>query len=143
MTVLDNKRVQECIPHRYPFLFVDKTISLDVEKKQIVCVKNVTINEPFFQGHFPGEPVMPGVIIVEALAQAGGVLVYELGARGLFALSSVRSAKFRRLVRPGDVLHLEVEAAHWSKRGGRLLGKAKVEGELAAEAEILLAFLPS
>ncbi len=139
--VIDYKKVRECLPHRYPFLFIDKAISLDLEKKKIVCVKNVTTNEPFFQGHFPDDPIMPGVLIVEALAQAGGVLVYELGTRGLFVLSSVKGAKFRRLVRPGDVLHLEVEAVHVTKRGGRMLGVAKVEGELAAEAEILFAFL--
>ena len=140
---LDIHRIQECLPHRYPFLLIDKAIDLDLEKKTIVGVKNVTFNEPFFQGHFPGEPIMPGVLITEALAQAGGVLVYELGIRGLFVLSSIKSVKFRRLVRPGDVLHLQVAALHATSRGGRMHGVAKVEGDVAAEAEILFAIKPS
>lgn len=135
------KRIKECLPHRYPFLFVDKVTHFDAEKKTITAQKNLTINEPFFQGHFPKEPIMPGVLIVEALAQAGGVLVYELGQRGLFVLSSLKNVKFRKLVVPGDVLTLDVVAEHISKRGGRMNGVATVDGVLAAEAEILFAFL--
>lgn len=138
----DIKRIMECLPHRYPFLLIDRVLEIDKEAKKLKAIKNVTFNELFFQGHFPGEPIMPGVMITEAIAQAGGILVYELGLRGLFVLSSLKGVKFRKLVTPGDVLLFDVEAVHVSKRGGRMKGVATVDGELAAEGEILFALLP-
>lgn len=140
--VPDIKRIMECLPHRYPFLLVDRVLELDKEAKTLKAVKNVTFNELFFQGHFPGEPIMPGVLITEAIAQAGGILVYELGLRGLFVLSSLKNVKFRRMVTPGDVLQFDVEAIHVSKRGGRMKGVAKVEDDMAAEEEIQFALFP-
>lgn len=140
--ILDYKRIIECLPHRYPFLLVDKVVELDLDKASIVGVKNVTINEPFFQGHFPEEPIMPGVLITEAIAQTGGILVYEMGMRGLFVLSTIKNVKFRKTVKPGDVLKITVNAIHVTKRGGKMQGVASVEGKMAAEGEITFALLP-
>ena len=139
---IDIKHIMELLPHRYPFLLVDRVLEVDLDGKRLKAVKNVTFNESFFQGHFPGEPIMPGVMITEAIAQAGGILVHEIGLRGLFVLSTLKNVKFRKLVTPGDVLSFDIEAVHISKRGGRLKGVAKVGDELAAEAEILFALLP-
>jgi len=138
---IDIETILKCLPHRYPFLLVDKVIEIDLEKDHIIAVKNVTFNEPFFQGHFPGKPIMPGVMILEALAQAGGVLMFEKGYPQLKVLASIRNAKFRKVVKPGDVLTLEVWAIHLSARGGKLKGEAKVDGELATEAEIVFGML--
>ena len=140
--LLDIKKIMEILPHRYPFLLVDKVLEIDSDTNTIVAVKNVTMNEDFFQGHFPGEPIMPGVLIVEALAQAGAILAYQTGIRGLFVLSSIKKVKFRRMVKPGDVLRLEVSCPRITKRGGRSFGCAKVDGELAAEVEIFYAIAP-
>ena len=134
---IDINEIMRRIPHRYPFLLVDRIAEINVEEGTILGIKNVSINEPFFQGHFPGEPIMPGVLIIEALAQAGGVLMYEKGYRGILVLASIRSAKFRRPVRPGDVLRLEAKALHLSSHGGKIQGIAKVGSETAAEGEIV------
>jgi 3-hydroxyacyl-[acyl-carrier-protein] dehydratase len=131
------KRIMEMLPHRFPFLLVDRVVAIDLEKNTIECIKNVTINESFFQGHFPGEPIMPGVLTIEALAQAGGILVYEKGYTELKVLSTVKMAKFRRSVVPGDQLRLCVEALHISSRGAKIKGKAFVGQSLACEAEIV------
>lgn len=139
---IDISMVLQKLPHRYPLLLVDKIIELDLEEETIVGIKNVTINEPFFQGHFPSEPIMPGVLIIEALAQTGGILMYEKGYTEIKVLASIKSAKFRRIVRPGDVLRMEVKATHLSKRGGKLYGVAMVDGEKAAEGEIIFSLLP-
>ena len=139
---IDICKVLQKLPHRYPLLLVDKIIELDLENDYIVGIKNVTINEPFFQGHFPSEPIMPGVLIIEALAQTGGILMYEKGYTDIKVLASIKSAKFRRLVRPGDVLRMEVKATHLSSRGGKLMGVALVEGEKAAEGEIVFSLMP-
>lgn len=134
---LDVKDVVKILPHRYPFLLVDKIIELDLEKGYIVGQKNVTINESFFQGHFPDAPIMPGVLILEALAQTGGVMVHLKAANNKIAvLLNVNNAKFRTPVRPGDVLLLKGEGIHFSSKGGRVKVTALVNDKIAVEAEI-------
>ena len=133
---LDINEILNCLPHRYPFLLVDRVTEIDLEAGRILGFKNVTYNEPFFQGHFPGNPIMPGVLIIEALAQIGGILMFEKGYPQLKVLSSIRNAKFRRPVRPGDVLTLEAWEIHLSARGGKVKGEARVNNEKAAEGEI-------
>ena len=139
-TIYDIRDIMAYLPHRYPFILVDRVVEIELDKR-IVCLKNVTINEPFFQGHFPGTPVMPGVLIVEALAQAGGVLVYasqsEENRQSLMYFMGIDKARFRKLVIPGDQLVLDVE---WTKRRGsvsKMFGRATVEGVLVAEAEVM------
>jgi len=126
------------LPHRFPFLLIDRVLEYAPEK-HIVALKNVTCNEQFFQGHFPDWKIMPGVLIIEALAQAGAVLLFNSipnPERMFVVLSKVDRAKFKRMVTPGDQLRLEVQ---WTRRKGRIFlmkGKALVEGEIAAECEI-------
>ena len=134
---MDIRRVMRLLPHRYPFLMVDRVIELDGEKR-VVGIKNVTINEPFFQGHYPGQPIMPGVMILEALAQISGILLgRRLEHTGKVAvLLSMDRVKMRRPVRPGDQMLLEAEALHVRSRTGHCSCRATVGGELAAEAEI-------
>jgi 3-hydroxyacyl-[acyl-carrier-protein] dehydratase len=140
--LLDIKKILEILPHRYPFLLVDKVLSVDLEKLTIVAQKNVTMNELFFQGHFPGAPIMPGVLILEALAQAGGILVHQKGCGGKIALFlSIYSAKFRSPVKPGDVLMLYGEGIILSAKGGRVKTKAMVGSKLAVEAEMGFALI--
>ena len=136
------KEIQEILPHRYPFLFVDKVIEIDLEIPSIIGQKNVTGNEPFFQGHWPGAPIMPGVIILEALAQAGGILVHEKGYTDKIAvLLNISNAKFRNPVYPGDILYLHVTGEHFSSIGGRVKAKAIINNDKpAVEAEISFAF---
>lgn len=136
MTVLSSAEIQRILPHRYPFLLVDRIVEL--EESRAVGIKSVTMNEPFFQGHFPGFPVMPGVLIVEALAQVGGVAVLRAPERSqripfLVGLDKVR---IRRQVVPGDVLRLQVDLDRFRGRAGRGHGRATVGDELAAEADI-------
>jgi 3-hydroxyacyl-[acyl-carrier-protein] dehydratase len=134
---LDIKRVMAALPHRYPMLLVDRVESLDPEKG-ITAIKAVTINEPFFQGHFPARPIMPGVLIVEALAQAAGVLAVEaLGLAGsgkLVYFMAIEGAKFRQPVEPGVLLKLEVEFVQKRATVCKFAGRASVDGKLAAEA---------
>ncbi len=134
---LDIRRVMAALPHRYPMLLVDRVESLDPEKG-IVALKAVTINEPFFQGHFPARPIMPGVLIVEALAQAAGVLAVEaLGLAGsgkLVYFMAIEGAKFRQPVEPGVLLKLEVEFTQKRASVCKFAGRASVDGKLAAEA---------
>src|ERR1700722_4846002 len=119
--IMDTKDIIKIIPHRYPFLLVDKILEIDLEKGYILGQKNVTINEQFFQGHFPNAPLMPGVLILEALAQTGGVLVHLKGDSSKIAvLLNVNNAKFRNPVRPGDILKLRGEGIHFSSKGGRI-----------------------
>lgn len=136
--MLDNVQIQEILPHRYPILLVDRIIEF-TEGERIVGQKNVTINEPFFQGHFPGKPVMPGVLILEALAQTGAVLV--LGKpenRGKIALfASIDNCRFKRQVVPGDQLRLEIEVTKLRGSIGKCQAKATVDGELACSAELM------
>jgi len=134
---LDIKRVMAALPHRYPMLLVDRVESLDPEKG-IVAIKAVTINEPFFQGYFPARPIMPGVLIVEALAQAAGVLAVEaLGLAGsgkLVYFMAIEGAKFRQPVEPGVLLKLEVEFVQKRSSVCKFAGRATIDGKLAAEA---------
>jgi 3-hydroxyacyl-[acyl-carrier-protein] dehydratase len=134
---LDIKRVMAALPHRYPMLLVDRVESLDPDKG-IVAIKAVTINEPFFQGHFPARPIMPGVLIVEALAQAAGVLAVEaLGLAGtgkLVYFMAIEGAKFRVPVEPGVLLRLEVEFLQKRTSVCKFSGRALVDGKVAAEA---------
>ena len=133
----DINEILQLLPHRYPFLLVDKVLDIKVGEK-IIAVKNVTMNEPHFTGHFPSQPVMPGVLIVEALAQAAGILVAKtLGVskdnRSVY-LTSIEDAKFRKLVQPGDVLELDVEIKQNRKFMWKFTGKAFVEGKIVAES---------
>jgi 3-hydroxyacyl-[acyl-carrier-protein] dehydratase len=134
---LDIKRVMAALPHRYPMLLVDRIESLDPDKG-IVAIKAVTINEPFFQGHFPARPIMPGVLIVEALAQAAGVLAVEaLGLAGsgkLVYFMAIEGAKFRQPVEPGVLMKLEVEFVQKRASVCKFAGRATIDGKLAAEA---------
>ena len=135
---LDIRRVMAALPHRYPMLLVDRVESLDPEKG-IVAIKAVTMNEQFFQGHFPGRPIMPGVLIVEALAQAAGVLAVEAfglaGSGKLVYFMAIESAKFRQPVEPGVLLRLEVEFVQKRSSVCKFAGRALVDGKLAAEAQ--------
>ena len=139
----DILRVLELLPHRYPFLMVDRIYDMDGDET-CVGLKNVSINEPFFQGHFPAFPVMPGVLIIEAMAQAAGLLTQLLQESGapsasLFYLVKVDNARFSRIVVPGDQLRLEVEQKRVIKRMGFFDARAIVDGEVAASAELLCA----
>jgi len=140
---LDVQEILDYLPHRYPFLLVDRILEFE-EHKRIVALKNVTINEPFFQGHFPGVPIMPGVLILEAMAQAGGFLVFKTlpdRHQKLVFFSGVDKAKFRRPVRPGDQLRIEMEVVRVKSRIGKLRGQAFVDDQLACQAEILFSLV--
>jgi 3-hydroxyacyl-[acyl-carrier-protein] dehydratase len=139
---LDIKQIISIIPHRYPFLLVDRVLELDLEKGYVLAQKNVTINEAFFQGHFPEAPIMPGVLILEALAQAGGILVHLKSPGDKIAiLLNVNQAKFRLPVRPGDVLYLRGQGLHFSGKGGRIKAEALIHDKVAVEAEIGFVFV--
>lgn len=137
-TTLDINQIQQILPHRYPFLLIDRVIDL-TPKERIVAIKNVTINEPFFAGHFPGNPIMPGVLILEAIAQAGGALLLtEVQDRAdkLMVFTGIERARFRRPVVPGDQLRIEVEVKVWRQNAVRMEGKAFVGDKRAAEATV-------
>lgn len=138
--MLDVQQIKEVIPHRYPFLLVDKVIEME-EAKRVVGIKNVTINEPFFEGHFPEYPVMPGVLILEALAQVGAIAVLGIdenkGKIGF--LAGVDKCRFKRQVKPGDQLRLEVEILRMKGPIGKGKAIATVDGEVACKAEITFA----
>jgi len=139
----DIQEILEFLPHRYPFLLIDRIIEFE-RTKRLVAIKNVTINEPFFQGHFPGQPVMPGVLIIESLAQACGLLVQmsrtrDPGVRALYYLVKVDKAKFTRIVGPGDQLVLDVELKRMIRSMGLFACRASVDGKPAAEAELMCA----
>ena len=140
---VDVERIQAMLPHRYPFLLVDRVLDFTANKR-LTALKNVTINEPFFQGHFPGHPVMPGVLIIEALAQAAGLLIFlsaqtPKSSQPLYYLVKVDNAKFSQLVVPGDQLILEIELKRMLRKMGLFTCKALVGGKQVAEAELLCA----
>ena len=140
---LDIEKILEILPHRYPFLLVDRVLELE-KGKSITAIKNVTYNEPFFQGHFPVKKVMPGVLIIESVAQAGGILLYHSipdPEKVLVFLSTIYNAKFRKPVIPGDQLRLEAELTKLRKKVSYLKGKVYVDGEIVAEGEIMAALL--
>jgi 3-hydroxyacyl-[acyl-carrier-protein] dehydratase len=137
--ILDSIAIQKILPHRHPFLMVDTIIEME-RLKRIVGMKNVSINEAYFQGHFPGKPIMPGVLVIEALAQTGGLLLLlEVPDREekLLYFVAVDNARFRRPVVPGDQLRLEVNVLNWRGNFCKLDGKATVNGELAVEATLM------
>jgi len=139
MSVYDIGQIQQILPHRYPFLLVDKIIELE-PKVRIVGVKQVTINEHFFQGHFPNAPVMPGVLQIEALAQVGAILAlreFEDRDSKIPFFSGIENARFRRPVVPGDTLILEVTALRIGSKVQKMRGEARVDGQITAEAEIM------
>ncbi len=139
MPVLDSTAIQQILPHRYPFLLVDKIIELE-PRVRIVGIKQVTINESFFQGHFPGAPVMPGVLQIEALAQVGAILAlreFEDRDSKIPFFSGIQDAKFRRPVVPGDTLQLEVTALRIGSKVQKMRGVATVDGQITTEAEIM------
>lgn len=133
------KEIQEALPHRYPFLLVDRIVEIEMGKR-VVGLKNVSINEPFFPGHFPGHPIMPGVLILEAMAQVGGfLLMRSLGARAekkVLYFTGIDRARFRRPVVPGDQIRFEVEVLQLRRQMCRMKGTALVEGQVATEAEL-------
>jgi 3-hydroxyacyl-[acyl-carrier-protein] dehydratase len=140
--IFNTKEIEAILPHRYPFLLVDRIIHMNLEEDEITGLKNVTVNEPFFQGHFPGVPIMPGVLILEALAQTGGILVHQKGyVKKIAVLLNVANAKFRKPVFPGDVLHLHAKGIHISGNGGKFKVKAMNGEQLAAEAELSFALV--
>lgn len=140
--ILDAKRIAEILPHRYPILLVDRIVHLDLEGEIIIGQKNVTMNEHFFSGHFPGAPIMPGVLILEALAQTGGILVHQkLQTDKIAVLLTVNNAKFRKPVVPGDVLFLHIVGQHVSFKGGKVAAKAMVNDQVVVEAEIGFALI--
>lgn len=137
------EQIQKFIPHRFPFLLVDRVKELH-PGRSIVALKNVSANEPFFQGHFPGKMIMPGVLIVEAIAQAGGILLYHSipdPQHTFVVLSKIDNAKFRRQVVPGDQLEIEAEILKLKGKYCLLKGRATVEGEVAAEGEMVASLL--
>ncbi len=142
--VMEIQEIMQLLPHRYPFLLIDRV--LEVEPRQrIVCLKNVTANEPHFQGHFPEYPLMPGVLIVEAIAQAGGALLlreYPDRDSKLMVFTGIEGAKFRRPVTPGDQLRIEVEVLQWRSRAVKMQGTATVDGKVACQATVMCQLVP-
>ena len=141
-TIMNNIDIQKILPHRYPFLLVDKVVEFE-EGKRIVCIKNVTANEPQFTGHFPGNPIMPGVLITEALAQAGAIMLLSMeenrGKLGVF--TGINNFKFRRQVVPGDTMVLEAELLVYRHGMGKANVKATVDGQVAAMGELSFAVI--
>lgn len=140
MATMDIEEILSILPHRYPILLVDRIIECD-DQKRIVGIKNLTFNEPFFQGHFPGVPVMPGVLQLEAMAQTAGILMIRLagGANSgrVPYFMAIDKAKFRRVLKPGDQMRIEVEFLTIKTKLARFTGKVFVDGQLAAEAEMM------
>ncbi|MDH4235819.1 MAG: 3-hydroxyacyl-ACP dehydratase FabZ [Nitrospira sp.] len=138
MAKVEQVEIQGLLPHRYPFLLVDRVKELEPGRR-IVALKNVTINEPFFQGHFPGRPIMPGVLILEAMAQAGGVLVFKSGessGKPVVYLTGIEEARFRRPVVPGDQLRFEIDVLKKRPPFWKMQGKAFVDDEMVCEAVV-------
>ena len=136
--VLDILGIMDILPHRYPFLLIDRVIEFD-HGKRLVAIKNVTMNEPFFQGHFPGAPIMPGVLVIEAMAQAGAILILsniEDRHSKLAVFTGIDGAKFRRQIVPGDQLRFEIEVLRMRSRIGKMVGRTFIEGKLVCEATL-------
>ncbi|MDF7809448.1 3-hydroxyacyl-ACP dehydratase FabZ [Pontiellaceae bacterium B12219] len=142
MSVMDVNDILGMLPHRYPFMLVDRILEVDIENQKIVGYKNLTFNEPFFQGHFPTEPIMPGVMQLEAMAQVAGILLNKVNDReGAIAyFMAIDKAKFRRKVVPGDTLRMEVEVTRMRSRMATVAGKAYVGDELASQAELMFGY---
>ena len=143
-TLMDINAIMRILPHRYPFLLIDRIVEHQ-PKERIVAIKNVTINEPFFTGHFPGYPIMPGVLVVEAMAQAGGVLLMSAipdPDTKLLFFAGIEKARFRQPVVPGDQLRIEVDVKAWRMNAGRMDGKAFVGSKRVAEASISCVVVP-
>lgn len=138
--IMEIQEIMQYLPHRYPFLLVDRILELE-KFKRVVGIKNVSNSEHFFQGHFPGKPIMPGVLIVEAMAQVSGVLyAYSLDLKGgnnTIYFMGIDKCKFRRQIVPGDQIRIEMTVLRKHRRGWKIRGEARVEGKLAAEAELL------
>jgi beta-hydroxyacyl-ACP dehydratase FabZ len=139
-TPMDIQEIMRHIPHRYPFILVDRILELELNKR-VVGLKNVSINEPFFQGHFPGTPIMPGVLILEAMAQTSGVLAIasmsESGKSALMYFMGLDQVKFRKMVVPGDQLIMELTVLKQRAKIMKLAGTAKVDGQVVAEAQLM------
>jgi len=137
----DVLKIMEILPHRYPFLLVDRILEIDIENLKIKALKNVTINEPFFIGHFPGNPVMPGVLIIEAMAQVGAYLMLKKAGieDGIVLFASIEEAKFRKPVVPGDQIIFEVEGINIKKSMGKIKAVAKVDDQVVCEAILMAA----
>lgn len=141
---MDILQIMSILPHRYPFLLIDRVIEIE-PRQRIVAIKNVSLNEPQFQGHFPDYPIMPGVLMVEAIAQAGGALLLtEIPDRGnkLMVFTGIDSAKFRKPVVPGDQVRIEVKVLNWRSTAVRMQGIATVEGKVVCEATVMCALVP-
>jgi len=133
---LDIKQILKILPHRYPFLLVDRILDYNLDQGMIIGQKNLTFNEPFFQGHFPNAPIMPGVLILEALAQVGSIIFHLKGHDKLAVFLTINNAKFRNPVRPGDILTLKIENIRMNSKAGRMDGFALLNDKIAAEAGI-------
>ena len=141
---MDILEIMSILPHRYPFLLIDRVVEIE-PKQRIVAIKNVSLNEPQFQGHFPDYPIMPGVLMVEAIAQAGGALLLtEIPDREnkLMVFTGIDNAKFRRPVVPGDQVRIEVKVLNWRTNAVRMQGTATVEGKVVCEATVMCALVP-
>jgi 3-hydroxyacyl-[acyl-carrier-protein] dehydratase len=141
---MDILEIMSLLPHRYPFLLIDRVVEME-RKRRIVAIKNVTINEPHFQGHFPDYPIMPGVLMVEAIAQAGGALLLsEIPDRDskLMVFTSIENARFRRPVTPGDQLRIEVTVLNWRSRAVKMGGSITVDGKLVCDATVMCQVVP-
>lgn len=141
--VMDIHEILQFLPHRYPFLLIDRVLDINLEEKSLVAIKNVTMNENFFNGHFPGRPVMPGVLILEAMAQAGAVLAYKVRNNNpdetLYYFAGIDNARFRRIVEPGDQLRIHVKALRAGQKVWVLEGNAYVGDDLVCSAEFMSA----
>ena len=142
MSVMDVNEILGILPHRYPFMLVDRIVEMDIEEKRITGYKNLTFNEPFFQGHFPGEPIMPGVMQLEAMAQVSGILLNKMSQKeGEIAyFMTIDKAKFRRKVVPGDCLRMELKVLKSNRKIAQVEGRSYVGDELASEAILMFGY---